>query len=76
MNKNNWKSVDKELPEPKKRLKLSFGFFGARAAVCDQWESEGWLTKSGRWSVKWREGMPKYPKPTHWKYIDYDKIQR
>lgn len=65
-----WKDIKKELPQPKIKVKLSYGLIGIRAAVCDYWVSEGWMLPSGTWSVKWKEGMPKYPSPTHWKHID------
>lgn len=62
-----WKEVERELPPPKIRVELSYGLFGTRAAVCDDWISEGWILESGSWSVVWKEGMPKFPKPTHWR---------
>jgi hypothetical protein len=51
-------------------VKLSYGLLRTGAAVCDDWVSEGWLLESGTWSVKLVEGMPKWPEPTHWKYLE------
>lgn len=65
-----WIDISKELPPPKVKVKLSYGLVGIRGPVCDDWVSEGWILDSGTWSVKWKEGMPKYPNPTHWKYLD------
>ena len=64
-----WIDINKELPEIGKKVRLSYGLGGTRAAVCDDWVSEGWITKGGNWSVKYKEGMPKYPVPTHWQTI-------
>lgn len=64
-----WISIDKDLPKPRTRVKLSYGCKGIRAAVCDQWISEGWLTDRGVWVVDYVYGLPKYPKPTHWKHL-------
>lgn len=63
-----WIDVNKELPEPNVKVKLSYGLFGTRAAVCDDWVSTGWLTKSGVWSIKWipNTAMHRMSKPTHW----------
>lgn len=63
-----WISVEKQLPEPGKRVNISFGLFGIRAAVCDDWVSTGWITKSGVWSIKWKpnSAMHKMSKPDHW----------
>lgn len=65
-----WKDINKELPPPNTKVKLSYGMFGVRGAVVDDWVSEGWILESGIWSVKWYEGMPKFPTPTHWKYLE------
>lgn len=65
----NWIDIMEELPPPNTKVKVSYGLFGIRGAVVDDWVSEGWILHSGTWSIKWKVGMPKYPKPTHWKYI-------
>jgi hypothetical protein len=65
-----WIDVEQELPPPKTKVKLSYGLLRTGAAVCDDWVSEGWLLESGTWSVKLVEGMPKWPEPTHWKYLE------
>lgn len=66
-----WISVEKELPPANVKVRLSYGLFGIRAAVCDDWITTGWITKSGVWSMKWIEGsaMHKMSKPDHWQYI-------
>ena len=65
-----WTHIDEELPPPNTKVKVSYGLIGTRAAVVDDWVSEGWILKSGIWSIKWKDGMPKYPNPTHWKFIE------
>jgi hypothetical protein len=65
-----WIDVTKELPPPNVRVKLSYGLVGIRAAVCDDWVTEGWILPSGIWSLKHVDNMPKFPTPTHWKYIN------
>jgi hypothetical protein len=64
-----WVPVEEELPPPKVKVSLSYGLFGIRGAVCDGWVSEGWLVTGGNWSIKWKESVPKYPSPSHWRYI-------
>jgi|GEM_PF-4177349 len=63
-----WISVENQLPEPNTKVMLSYGLFGVRAAVCDDWVTTGWLTKSGIWSIKFIENgnMHKMSKPDHW----------
>ncbi len=63
-----WVPIEKELPAANLRVKLSYGLFGIRAAVCDEWITTGWLTKSGAWSMKWIENsnMHRMSKPDHW----------
>ena len=61
-----WISVDDELPEPYTNVKLSYGLIGVRAAVCDEWVSAGWITKSGIWSIRKVMNVHKHSKPTHW----------
>lgn len=63
-----WIDIEKELPPVNTRVRLSYGLFGIRAAVCDDWISTGWLTKSGIWSIKWipNSTMHRLSKPTHW----------
>ena len=54
-----WINVNQQLPPIKTKVK-----------VCnDSWVSEGWLLPSGTWSIKWKEGMPKFPILTHWQYL-------
>jgi hypothetical protein len=65
-----WKDVNKELPPPKVKVKLSYGLVGIKGAVCDEWVSEGWIHESGTWSVKRANNMPKYARPSHWKHLD------
>ena len=66
-----WISIEDELPPPNTKVRLSYGHFGIRAAVCDDWVTTGWITKSGTWCMKWIEGsnMHKMSKPDHWQYI-------
>lgn len=45
--------------------------FGIRGAVCDEWISEGWLTKSGIWSIKQATNVTPQSKPTHWREIPF-----
>lgn len=63
-----WISVDKQLPDINVKVRLSYGLFGIRAAVCDSWITTGRLNKFGGWSIKWIENstMHKMSKPTHW----------
>lgn len=53
--------IKKQLPPPNLKVKL----FDLNA----NWESTGWILESGTWSVKWKDGMPKFPIPTHWELI-------
>lgn len=64
-----WISVEERLPKPGVKVKVSYGLFGIRAAVCDSWISTGWILKSGKWSIKWihDSAMHSLSKPTHWK---------
>ena len=64
-----WIEVAKELPPPNTRVELSYGLFGVRGAVCDDWISEGWITKSGIWSIKMANRVTKHSKPSHWRYL-------
>ncbi|WP_350223385.1 DUF551 domain-containing protein [Pedobacter faecalis] len=64
-----WISIKEKLPEPNVKVRLSYGLFGTRAAVCDSWVTTGWLTKSGVWSIKHVHGVTLDSKPTHWKPI-------
>jgi len=68
--KMKWISVKDKLPEPGVKVNLSYGLFGIRAAVCDEWISTGWLTKSGFWSIKHTTNVHILSKPTHWAPIE------
>lgn len=66
-----WIDATKELPPPKLKVKISYGFFGIYGSMCESWMSEGWILPSGTWSIKRTANMPKFPqKPTHWSYIN------
>jgi hypothetical protein len=65
-----WIEVEKELPPPNTRVKLSYGLFGIRGVVVDDWVTEGWIRPSGVWSIKQKYGVVRGQKPTHWKWID------
>lgn len=69
MAKYKWINVQDESPPNNVKVKLSYGLFGIRASVCDEWVSEGWLTKSGLWSITYVHNVHKNSKPTHWAYL-------
>jgi hypothetical protein len=68
-----WYDISKFPPPINERLNISFGLFGIRGAVCDDWISTGFIDKNGRWTIRWKEGMPKYQNPTHWSPITCNK---
>lgn len=72
MKRSKWIAVEDRLPEPNVKVRLSYGLFGIRGAVCDDWVTTGWLTKSGVWSIKWIENsnMHKMSKPDHWQELN------
>jgi hypothetical protein len=77
-----WIRVDKQSPEPNKRVKIAHITFYDWNLTGMKWESEGWILKSGTWSIKGKKLIDKkltnksemfkyleqYP-VSHWKEI-------
>lgn len=71
MKSNKWIAITKQLPPIGKRVQLSYGLFGIYGAVFDGWISEGWLLKSGIWSIKRATNVKPDSKPSHWREIPF-----
>lgn len=65
-----WIPVDDELPPVRKRVKLACVIFIDWNLEDMLWETKGWLTESGAWSMKMVRGLKLEYKPTHWMDID------
>lgn len=66
----NWISVKDRLPEPGVNVQVRHLRQGIGAAVSDDWETIGYVTKKGRWALKmeYMNGIYRHSKkPTHWK---------
>lgn len=73
MKSNKLIPISEQLPPICNRVQLSYGLFGIRSAVCDEWISDGWLLKSGIWSIKQATNVTPQSKPTHWREIPFPK---
>jgi hypothetical protein len=71
MKSNKWIPISEQLPPICNRVQLSYVLFGIRSAVCDEWISEGWLLKSGIWSIKADTNVKPHSKPDHWREIPF-----
>ena len=68
--KQGWIPINKELPVAQEKVELSCIRFLDWNLESMEWQTKGWLTKSGIWSMKKNsEKINNCSKPTHWKKI-------
>jgi len=66
--KDGWIPVSKEKPNPGEKVRLVSVRFVDWNIEWLEWETTGWITKSGLWSLKKNtESVNFCSKPTHWK---------
>ena len=62
-----WINCKRELPPIKTRVELAYRPTGI-GGTCLGWESEGWMLKDGRFSIKYVQGLTyNNAHPTHWR---------
>lgn len=65
-----WISTQDKLPLPGENVRLADLRFNPTSSptpdIWVKWETTGWITKSGYWSLAKAEGVNFLSKPTHW----------
>lgn len=66
--KEKWLKIKDNPPPTNKRIRLQRRIYGSGAPERQGWETVGWLTKGGIWSLrKPKQGDFPPATPTHWK---------
>jgi hypothetical protein len=64
-----WIKVSDEMPKPWEKVKLGYQRTGAGGCVPTNWNSDGWITNSGHWSIRKVKHVHLDSIPTHWRHI-------